>query len=106
MTTKQNPRVGNGKDAKIATKRWAKRQTLTHRAYGGPVRLLSLIIAVGVPLACYAFAEAQMGGWWPLAVGVATPVAVLGIRWLSERASTKRERAAHPHPLQISTSSN
>lgn len=108
MSTKQMRRAinGNGKAAKVAAKRWAHRQTLTRGAYDGPVRLLSLIVAIGVPLGCYGFAEAHMGGWWPLAVGISTPAAVLGIKWLAERSATKRERAAHPHPLRVTTSSD
>lgn len=108
MSNKQMLRAqnGSGSAAKVAAKRWARRQTLTQGAYDGPVRLLSLIVAIGVPLGCYGLAEAHVGRWWPLLVGILTPALVLGMKWLAEHVSTKRDRAAHPHPLRMSTSSD
>lgn len=91
---------GTGPAAKVAAKRWVRRQFLAQGVYDGPLRLLSLIVAVGVPLACYSVVTTNASTWWPLIIAAATPLLVLAASFtrakLAERNQPKPVRKEHP----------
>lgn len=87
---------GNGAAAKRAAHLWWRRQLFAQGVYGGPLRLLGYIVAIGVPLAAYnAMAQGQ-GGWLPWAFAVGAPVLVLGLAWLRHRHESIKQPQVRP----------
>jgi hypothetical protein len=91
---------GTGPAAKVAARRWVRRQFLAQGVYDGPLRLLALIVALGIPLACYSEVTTNAHTWWPLIVGASAPVLVLAISLLRhvlvKRNQPAPVRKAHP----------